>query len=220
MTRLQIYSVCVLFAQTSIALGLSSHAQSWGITLLLRRTIHVAFSALGMWPASDPYFHLSLRRRELDYDVSFISLSFRRWVSDDSHLPIQMGMPMNLKLLMAVTLIAIAPTVAFAQKDDPADPAPKPTLADVQKVVQTISSDKTKLQAYCELGNLQDQMQKAEDRNDTKAVDELVAGADSLATRVGPEYLSIVEGLEQVDPKSVEGQKYAAVFNSLLDKCK
>jgi hypothetical protein len=85
---------------------------------------------------------------------------------------------MNLKLLMAVTLIAIAPTVVFAQKDDPADPAPKPTLADVQKVVQTISSDKTKLQAYCELGNLQDQMQKAEDRNDTKAVDELVAGAD------------------------------------------
>ena len=90
-------------------------------------------------------------------------------------------MLMNLKLLMAVTLIAIAPTVALAQKDDPADPAPKPTLADVQKVVQTISSDKSKLQAYCELGNLQDQMQKAEDRNDTKAVDELVAGADPLA---------------------------------------
>ena len=45
-------------------------------------------------------------------------------------------------------------------------PAPKPTLADAQKVVQTISSDKTKLQAYCELGKLQDQMEKAEEGND------------------------------------------------------
>jgi hypothetical protein len=116
-------------------------------------------------------------------------------------------MPMNLKLLMAVTLIAIAPTVVFAQKDDPADPAPKPTLADVQKVVQTISSDKTKLQAYCELGNLQDQMQKAEDRNDTKAVDELVAGADPRrekskfisvgvrSQRIGTSVKSMCEGI-------------------------
>jgi hypothetical protein len=129
-------------------------------------------------------------------------------------------MPMNLKLLMAVTLVATTPTVALAQKDDPADPAPKPTLADVQKVMQTISGDKTKLQAYCELGNLQDQMQKAEDRNDTRAVDELVARADPLAAQVGPEYLRIVEGLEQVDPNSIEGQKYAAAFNTLYDKCK
>ena len=69
---------------------------------------------------------------------------------------------MNLKLLLAVTIFATAPILAFAQKDDPANQAPKPTLADAQKVVQTISSDKTKLQAYCELGKLQDQMEKAE----------------------------------------------------------
>jgi hypothetical protein len=62
---------------------------------------------------------------------------------------------------MAVTIFATAPIVAFAQNDEPADQAPKPTLADAQKVVQTISSDKTKLQAYCELGKLQNQMQKA-----------------------------------------------------------
>ena len=44
---------------------------------------------------------------------------------------------MTLKLILAVTLIVVAPTVAFAQKDDPAEHAPKPTLADVQNVVQT-----------------------------------------------------------------------------------
>ena len=48
-------------------------------------------------------------------------------------------------------------------------------------------------------------MQKAEDRNDTKAVDALVAKADPLAQQIGPEYLKIVEGLEHVDPNSAEG---------------
>src|SRR3984893_5368626 len=122
---------------------------------------------------------------------------------------------MNLKLLLAVTIFATAPILAFAQKDDPANQAPKPTLADAQKVVQTISSDKTKLQAYCELGKLQDQMEKAEEGNDTKAVDALVAKADALGQQIGPEYLKIVEGLEEVDPNSAEGQRFAAVFNTL-----
>ena len=127
---------------------------------------------------------------------------------------------MNLKLLLAVTIFATTPILAFAQKDDPANQAPKPTLADAQKVVQTISSDKTKLQAYCELGKLQDQMEKAEEGNDTKAVDALVAKADALGQKIGPEYLKIVEGLEEVDPNSAEGQRFDAVFNTLHENCK
>ena len=63
---------------------------------------------------------------------------------------------MSLKLFMAVTIFATVPIVAFAQEDDSANQAPKPTVADAQKLVQTISSDKTKLQAYCEIGKLQD----------------------------------------------------------------
>ena len=127
---------------------------------------------------------------------------------------------MNLRLLTAVAIFATAPIVTFAQNGDPADQAPKPTLADAQKVVQTISSDKTKLQAYCELGKLQDQMEKAEEGNDTKAVDALVAKADALGQQIGPEYLRIVEGLEEVDPNSAEGQKFAGVFNALHEKRK
>lgn len=123
---------------------------------------------------------------------------------------------MNLKLLMVVAIFATAPIVASAQKNGP----PKPTLADAQNVVQTISNDKAKLQAYCELGKLQDQLEKAEEGNDTKALDALVAKADALGQQIGPEYLRIVEGLEEVDPGSAEGQTFAAVFNPLHDKCK
>ena len=62
---------------------------------------------------------------------------------------------MNLKLLTAVAIFATAPIVTFAQNGGPADQAPKPTLADAQNVVQTISSDKTNYQAFCKLGKLQ-----------------------------------------------------------------
>ena len=120
---------------------------------------------------------------------------------------------------MAVTIFATTPVVVFAQKDDPAEHAPKPTLADVQKVVQTISNDKVKLHAYCEMGKLQQQIEKTEEGNDAKSINAFVAEADAIAQQIGPEYLRIVEGLEEVDPSSAEGQKFAAVFNTLSDKC-
>jgi hypothetical protein len=126
---------------------------------------------------------------------------------------------MNLKLLIAVTLFATAPYVAFAQKDEPTDQALKPTLADAQKVVEMISNDKSKLQTYCEIGNLEDQMAKAEEGNNTQDVEALVAKAEALAQQMGPEYQKLVEGLELIDPKSVEGEKFAAVLSALDDKC-
>jgi len=127
---------------------------------------------------------------------------------------------MNIRLLVFVTIFAAAPIVASAQKKALTNQAPKPTLGDAQKVVQTISSDKTKLQAYCELGKLADQMMKAEEGNDTKAVDALAAKAEALGRQIGPEYVRIVEGLDEVGPNSAEGQKFAAVFDTLKEKCK
>jgi hypothetical protein len=127
---------------------------------------------------------------------------------------------MNLKFLLAVTIFAATPVVAFAQKDDPVDHAPKPSLADAQKVVQLISNDESKLQTYCELGKLEDETAKAEDANDAKAIEALVSKAEALAQQIGPEYVKLVEGLELIDPKSVEGEQFGAVLSELDDKCK
>jgi uncharacterized coiled-coil DUF342 family protein len=129
-------------------------------------------------------------------------------------------MSMNLKLVVAVSLFAAVPAVAFAQKDAPATKVPKPTIADAQKLVQTISGDKTKLQAYCDMGKLQDQMEKAEQKKDNKALEALGAKADSLAQQIGPEYAKVMDGLEEVDPNSAEGKQYTAVFATLIKQCK
>jgi hypothetical protein len=143
-----------------------------------------------------------------------------KWVSTGHSNRSKRRLPMRLKLFCAVTIFATAPIVAFAQKDDPENQAPKPTVEDAQKVVQTISSDKNKLQAYCDLGKLQEQMEKAEEKNDTKAIDALVAKAETLEQQVGPDYTRIMDGLDQLEPNSAEGQKFIAVFNTLHDKCK
>jgi hypothetical protein len=124
---------------------------------------------------------------------------------------------MKLKLLSTVAIFATVTNAVLAQKDDH---VPKPTLADAQTVVQTISNDKAKLQAYCELGKLEDQIEKAEEANDAKTVEALFVKSDALAQQIGSEYLKIVDGLADVDPKSAEGAKFAAVFNALHDKCK
>ena len=127
---------------------------------------------------------------------------------------------MRLKLFTAVTILAAAPIVALAQNDDATSRVPKPTIEDAQKIVQAVSSDKTKLQAYCELGKLQGQIEQAEEKNDTKALEALGSKVDSLERQVGPDYAKLVDGLDEVDPNSAEAKKFTAVFDTLQEKCK
>jgi hypothetical protein len=46
---------------------------------------------------------------------------------------------MDFKFFMAVMIFATAPILAVAQSDDTKNHAPKPTMEDVQKMVQAIS---------------------------------------------------------------------------------
>ena len=127
---------------------------------------------------------------------------------------------MNLKLVMAVSLFAAVPMIAYAQNNDSAEKAPKPTMADAQKLAQMISSDKAKLKAYCEMGKLQEQMEQADQKKDDKALEALSAKVDSLTQQIGPEYVKVMEGLEEIDPDSAEGKRFDAVFDSLTKQCK
>jgi len=127
---------------------------------------------------------------------------------------------MNLKLVMAVSLFAAVPMIAYAQNNDSAEKAPKPTMADAQKLAQMISSDKAKLKAYCDMGKLQEQMEQADQKKDDKALEALSAKVDSLTQQIGPEYVKVMEGLEEIDPDSAEGKRFDAVFDSLTKQCK
>jgi hypothetical protein len=126
---------------------------------------------------------------------------------------------MKLRLVAVITALVALPALAQAQQGGPPSNAPKPTKADVQKVVQIITNDKAKTQAYCDLNKLYDQMQTADQKNDSKAVETLGKQADALAGKLGPEYNNMMDGLDQVDPNSSEGKDLAGILSKLDDLC-
>ena len=66
------------------------------------------------------------------------------------------------RFVVSLVVLSAFPVIATAQSDNPTATVP-PTIADVQKVVQTINGDKIKLRAYCDIGKLQDQIRSAQD---------------------------------------------------------
>jgi len=122
---------------------------------------------------------------------------------------------MKLKLVAAISALAI-PALAHAQQSGP-QPT-KPTKADAQKVVQIITSDKVKAQAYCDLTKLEGQV-KAVQQNDTKTVEMLTKQAEALIDKLGPEYFKLMDGLEQVDPKSSEAKEFMSILSELDKRC-
>ena len=127
---------------------------------------------------------------------------------------------MNLKLIVAISVLAATPAFAQGQMSGPPANVPKPTKADVQKVVQSIGGDKAKVQSYCDLAKLNQQMAQAEEKKDTKTLQTLGPKADALMEKLGPDYAKLMDGLDQVDENSAEGKDFAAAFDTLDKQCK
>jgi hypothetical protein len=128
--------------------------------------------------------------------------------------------PMPTKLLMMIAVFAAAHTVAFAQDEEPRGDAPKPTLEEVQKLVQAISTDTARLKTYCELGKLQGRMENAIKEHNEEALSSLLTKMEGLEDDLGPDFAKVSDGLESVDANSSDGEKFAEVFGHLNEKCK
>jgi hypothetical protein len=134
---------------------------------------------------------------------------------------------MNLKTLAAIFAIVLLPAGALAQqpknapKDAPkeAPKAPKPTKASAQKVVQIINADKAKAKIYCDIAKLGEQIDAADQKKDTKKVEELSEQADDMGQKLGPEYVALVDGLSELGPESKEGQEVGKILSSLDKLC-
>ena len=143
---------------------------------------------------------------------------------------------MKLNLFIVNLLIAAMPVCAQAQAPQPVQSpkAPKATQAPkaakgskdettkvtaAQKVVKTISADKAKTQTYCDIGKLGDQIQEADKKNDMKKIDELNSKMDELATKLGPDYVALIGGLDDIDPDSKEAHEIGSALASLDKLC-
>jgi hypothetical protein len=126
---------------------------------------------------------------------------------------------MRLKLALAISAIAVMPVLAQAQQGSRPQNVPMPTKAEVQKVVQMVSNDKTKTQRYCELGKVNQQLAQADEKHDAKALEALGKQADDLAHKIGPDFVKLMDALDEVDENSAQGKDLIAAVETLDKLC-
>jgi hypothetical protein len=125
---------------------------------------------------------------------------------------------MLLKSLIGVAVF-IATAVAAVGQEEATNETPEPTLADVQHLAEIISSDKSKLRAYCELGKLHDETRQAVEYNDTNAIAAVIVKTNAFERQLGPKYDKVLNGLDQIDFSSDDGQQIATTLYTLQQKC-
>jgi hypothetical protein len=121
---------------------------------------------------------------------------------------------MNLKLIVAILVIAAVPVCAQAQ-----NPSAAKLRVDAQKVVKIISSDKAKTQTFCDIGKLGEQIEEANEKKDGKTADELSQKMKELEKKLGPEYVTLMDGLQDIDPESDDGVDIQAALAALDKPC-
>ena len=108
------------------------------------------------------------------------------------------------------SLISTLSSQAQGQQQDVAQ-----LKADARKVVGSISRDKAKTEANCQITDLSEQLDQADqEKNSKKRLD-----LSRLQKKLGPEHVALVHALKDVDPESPNGQELASMIESLDESC-
>jgi DNA repair ATPase RecN len=119
---------------------------------------------------------------------------------------------MNRMLIVVGTLL-ISTVPLYAQGQQPNTAKLK---ADAQNVVKIISGDKLKSQIYCEIRELTDE---AEQEENPAKTDELSEKIDNLEGKLGPEFITLVHALTDIDARSQDAYEIRSILEALDDLC-
>ena len=121
---------------------------------------------------------------------------------------------MNPILVLAILAICTMPAYAQGQQPDTAK-----LKADAENMVKIISGDKLKIQTYCGILDLHDQIDDANLNQATKKATELSEQADELEKKLGPEFSTLADDLKDFDPNSQEGREIGSIIDKLDQLC-
>ncbi len=118
---------------------------------------------------------------------------------------------MKRLLLIAILTISTAPLSAHGQR-----PNATKLKANAQKVVEIVRGDRLKIQTYCQISDLSDQID--EEVNLVKA-EELSKAIGKLEEKLGPEYIALRSVLKNIDPDSSDGREIHSMLRALEALC-
>ena len=84
--------------------------------------------------------------------------------------------------------------------------------ADARNLVGLIGGDKAKTQAYCQILDLIAQLNREKDSKKAKALSQKI---DQLQKQLGPEFLTVTNGLQRIDLNSSDGREIISIINTL-----
>jgi len=120
-----------------------------------------------------------------------------------------------MNVVLTVAILAISITLVQAQDQ----PDTAHLKADAENVVKIISGDKDKIESYCELSDLADQIDEAREEQDTEKVVELSQKVNEVGTKLGPDFVALADALKNTDPNSEDGKEIGSIFDKLDKLC-
>ena len=121
---------------------------------------------------------------------------------------------LNALLIVVILLISTAPLYAQRQQQNVAK-----LKADARNLVGIFGSDKTKIQTYCQIDDLSEQLDQAIEKKDNKKAKTLAGKITELNKKMGPEFAALVDIEKHVDLNSADGQEIASIVASLGEAC-
>ena len=122
---------------------------------------------------------------------------------------------MRVKLLVLIFALCFGVDLAQGQR---VARAQKLTTAEIEKIVQLVSTDKTKTQFYCELAKINAQISE-EKTKDYAAIKRLENRADELEEKIGPEFVEFMDALDDADESTLEVKELVDALDKLHDLC-
>ena len=90
--------------------------------------------------------------------------------------------------------------------------------ADAQNLFKIISTDDRKIQIFCKIADLGNQLDQADQVHDIKKVEEVSRKLDEWQGKL-PELTALVGGLTDLDPNSEGAQEIASIILKLDEFC-
>jgi hypothetical protein len=118
---------------------------------------------------------------------------------------------MNRLLIVAILIIGTLPLHAQGQQPNAAK-----LKADAKNVAKIIGGDKLKTQTYCEIRELTD---KAEQEGNPAKTAELSERIDNLEGKLGPEFMTLVHALTDIDAHSQDAHEIRSILATLDELC-